>query len=268
MSCTLKATQPQTTSGASSDSSSAFSYRESGLFHEYTELDTDHAHVRASLCGRIGLISRGEETWAIHCLKHARLGGNNVTDRNLKCIVDISSSARCALPESELLSTTMSAEETLLALQSMVTFENAKTALFFYVILSYLLQAYRHLRANGFRRTIYEGWVWVQKVRVEGTRRARVHATKHIPWQQVIFLLLRFPAGRQKVEAEMGKARESIEDGLIPKGPDVVRHLVLPAQGRPLEWIEQEMASMDGELTGGADWRQGKLSGAVYREHI
>ena len=51
------------------------------------------------------------------------------------------------------------------AMFSSLTFENAKTALFIYVLLSYMLQTKRHLRANGLRHTIYDAWVWLQKVR-------------------------------------------------------------------------------------------------------
>ena len=63
----------------------------------------------------------------------------------------------------------------------------------------------------------------------------------------------------------MGKARESIESKMIPKGANVIRHLTLPAEGKSLEWIEKEMDTMDSEVKG-ANWLQGKLSGAVYRE--
>ena len=63
----------------------------------------------------------------------------------------------------------------------------------------------------------------------------------------------------------MGKARESIEAKLLPKGAAVIRHLTLPAEGKSAEWIEKEMDIMDSEMEG-ANWRLGKLSGAVYRE--
>lgn len=65
----------------------------------------------------------------------------------------------------------------------------------------------------------------------------------------------------------MGKARESIESKLIPKGANVIRHLTLPVEGKSPAWIEKEMDNMDSEVEG-ANWRLGKLSGAVYREPI
>lgn len=62
----------------------------------------------------------------------------------------------------------------------------------------------------------------------------------------------------------MAKAKKDIEGKLIVSGPNVVRHLSLPIQGRTPEWIDAEMAKMDAESGGGDAWKQGKLSGAVY----
>jgi sphinganine-1-phosphate aldolase len=75
------------------------------------------------------------------------------------------------------------------------------------------------------------------------------------------------PGARQKVESQMNKAKLDIEDQLVPKGPNVVRHLTLPESGKSLEWILAEMDKMDNEHDHNADWRLGKLSGAVYRTH-
>jgi len=65
----------------------------------------------------------------------------------------------------------------------------------------------------------------------------------------------------------MDKAKLEIENKLVPKGADVARHLSLPAKGQNLDWILAEMNKMDSELND-TNWRQGKLSGAVYRGHI
>jgi sphinganine-1-phosphate aldolase len=64
----------------------------------------------------------------------------------------------------------------------------------------------------------------------------------------------------------MVKARLDIEDKLLPKGMDVVRHLSLPSQGKSLDWVLEEMKTMDTEMGGHVEpWNQGKISGAVYR---
>ncbi|KAG6874507.1 hypothetical protein C0995_010417 [Termitomyces sp. Mi166 len=67
-----------------------------------------------------------------------------------------------------------------------------------------------------------------------------------------------------KVETEMNKAKLDIENKLVPKGADVVRHLSLPDKGKSLEWILSQMEVMDNELPGHSNWRNGKVSGAVY----
>ena len=65
----------------------------------------------------------------------------------------------------------------------------------------------------------------------------------------------------------MDKAKLDIERRLVPQGANVVRHLSLPSQGKPLEWILSEMDKMDAELDSPPEqWRLGKLSGAVYRK--
>ena len=79
-------------------------------------------------------------------------------------------------------------------------------------------------------------------------------------------LALRLLAAKQKVDAQLGEARLKIENTLVPKGPDVVRHLALPLEGRSPEWIAQEMEKMDHESEKTDKWKLGRLSGAVYRE--
>ena len=75
---------------------------------------------------------------------------------------------------------------------------------------------------------------------------------------------MKLPVAQKKLQEELGKVKVDIEDKLIPKG-DITRYLALPAQGKSAEWILEEMARMDKELGAHTDWRQGKLSGAVYR---
>jgi len=69
---------------------------------------------------------------------------------------------------------------------------------------------------------------------------------------------------RKKVETEMDAARAEIARKLLPRGKDVVRHLELPKKGCSLEWILDAMEQMDREAPPHTDYREGKLSGAVY----
>lgn len=82
--------------------------------------------------------------------------------------------------------------------------------------------------------------------------------------QVFVHVMLRLPSIHRKVETEMANTQTIIEDKLIPSGPAVIRHLVLPPSGHDLEWILSEMNAMDTENDHSADWRSGKLSGAVY----
>ncbi|KAF9227039.1 PLP-dependent transferase [Gyrodon lividus] len=123
-------------------------------------------------------------------------------------------------------------------------FESAKTILFFYVVSTQSLKLYRHLRARGLGLSIAQGWLWIAK--------------------QALLLAIKLPSAQKKIREEMGKVRLDIEDKLVPKGAEVSRHLSLPAEGKSVEWILEEMAKMDRELGPHADWRHGKISGAVY----
>ncbi|TEB10259.1 sphinganine-1-phosphate aldolase [Coprinellus micaceus] len=121
----------------------------------------------------------------------------------------------------------------------------AKSALFYYILAIYARKAYWHLRARGVTASVKEVYLVVS--------------------QFVVRLVLRLPSMQKKVTTEMGKARLDIENKLVPKGPNVTRHLALPDDGKSLEWILAEMEKMDVELNGQSGiWNQGKLSGAVY----
>lgn len=76
---------------------------------------------------------------------------------------------------------------------------------------------------------------------------------------------MKLPPAQKKLQEELGKAKVEIEDKLVSKNGEITRHLALPAQGKSAEWILEEMTRMDKELGGHTDWRQGKISGAVYR---
>lgn len=52
---------------------------------------------------------------------------------------------------------------------------------------------------------------------------------------------------------------------MVPHGAAVVRHTALPRSGQSAEWILSEMQKMDDEAIGSDEWRNGKVSGAVYR---
>ncbi|KAF8658238.1 hypothetical protein AX16_002015 [Volvariella volvacea WC 439] len=125
----------------------------------------------------------------------------------------------------------------------LLTYERLKTALFFYVLFTQSTKLKRHVRARGLRASLGEVYQWIA--------------------QNIVHLLLRVPSTSKKVAAQMAQAKLDIENKLVPKGADVVRHLTLPDKGQSLEWIIAEMGKMDNEMAS-SHWRHGKLSGAVY----
>ncbi|PSR73222.1 hypothetical protein PHLCEN_2v10943 [Hermanssonia centrifuga] len=136
---------------------------------------------------------------------------------------------------------TISRVQTLL---SSPVFDYLKSTLFLYVVLTRSVQAQRHLRARGLVPTVTDFWRWLS--------------------QRVLFLALRLPSMRKKVELELGQAKLDIEKKLVPQGKGVTRHLSLPSTGHTSEWILEEMAQMDVEGESHTNWKHGKLSGAVY----
>ncbi|KAJ3749466.1 pyridoxal phosphate-dependent transferase [Lentinula detonsa] len=135
----------------------------------------------------------------------------------------------------------LGSNRTLLSQRSL--YDNFKSLLFIYFLVTQSLKAERHLRARGILTTFKEFYAWIA--------------------QRVIFLLLRLPSARAKVKAEMDKAKLDIEQSLCPQGADVVRYLSLPAEGQSIEWILSEMDNMD-QQSGTLEWKRGKISGAVY----
>ena len=140
----------------------------------------------------------------------------------------------------------------------------AKSALFYYLLAVYARKSYWHLRARGITASIKDVYVLVSQVCQACILHGGECDAEHV--QFVVRLILRLPSMRKKVASEMGKARLDIENKLVPKGAGVTRHLALPEEGMPIEWILAEMEKMDTELHGrAAIWNEGKLSGAVYR---
>ncbi|KAA1471831.1 PLP-dependent transferase [Dentipellis sp. KUC8613] len=122
--------------------------------------------------------------------------------------------------------------------------EHAKNALALYVISTYSLAAWRHVRARGLAETVRELY--------------------QAAAENAIMLVLRLPSVKARVDREMGDAKTKIQAQLIPHGEGVVRHLALPAESKSLEWILAEMDKMDHESSSHTDYHDGKLSGAVY----
>jgi sphinganine-1-phosphate aldolase len=81
-------------------------------------------------------------------------------------------------------------------------------------------------------------------------------------------LVIRLPFLRTKIETEMMKARADIQRALIPQGLNVTRRLALPTQSKSLDWILNEMDKMEKVAPSHVNYKEGKLSGAVYRSSL
>ncbi|KAI0029475.1 PLP-dependent transferase [Vararia minispora EC-137] len=123
-----------------------------------------------------------------------------------------------------------------------LTVDNAKNALIFYLVFTRALKAYRHVRARGIVSVVQDAYRWVM--------------------MRVMNLIISSPWVRPQVEAEMAKAKEGVQRSLVPHG--AIRRLTLPAAGESLAQILAEMDEMDSAMPEHVDYREGKLSGAVY----
>lgn len=140
--------------------------------------------------------------------------------------------------------------------------EQFKTIVFMYVVLTRLVKVHRHLRARGLRTTLVEFWTWLNKVCARHPSRSD---NVSLALQNILLFALKcLPAQRKKAEEDIRKVKLTIEDKLVPQGEAVARHTSLPPQGHSPEWITGEMEKMDAEIEH-AEWKRGKISGAVYR---
>ncbi|PWN43891.1 PLP-dependent transferase [Ceraceosorus guamensis] len=146
-----------------------------------------------------------------------------------------------------------------------LTINTLRHAVFLYVVHTYLLRAWRHLRAYGVTPTIYQLYTSISRL--------------------LLSLTLKIPALKRRVNRELDSATKGIEDKLIAKPPAGLNvtdtNESLPTRGKSREWLLQALEELQNlELapsqhgdeghrgTERADgqrvWKGGKISGAVY----
>ncbi|KAH8993326.1 PLP-dependent transferase [Lactarius hatsudake] len=125
-----------------------------------------------------------------------------------------------------------------------LTLDTAKNCFLVYFFAKRAFKLFQHARARGFIRSIKDLYLFIA--------------------QRTLRVVISLPSVRKKVETEIDAARALIDSQLLPQGKDVVRHLELPKQGCTLGWILDAMDQMDREAPSQTDYRDGKLSGAVY----
>jgi sphinganine-1-phosphate aldolase len=117
-----------------------------------------------------------------------------------------------------------------------------RNLVFAYFVVRWTRRAFRQLRGRG----------------IVGTVAGAYFATRRFLYT----LALRLPGVRDKVQLQIAEAKINLERRLVPTGPDVVRHLSLPAEGWSAERVKAELIALSSMQH--ARWEDGKVSGAVY----
>ena len=145
-----------------------------------------------------------------------------------------------------------------------LTLDTAKNCFFVYFIARRALKLWRHVRARGIFQSFRDFYALIIQVLISFI--SSIPPLTYSPSLQRTFgLVIALPSVRKRIDTEMDAARAEIERKLMPQGKDVERHLSLPRKGQTLEWILEAMEQMDKEAPSQTDYREGKLSGAVYR---
>ncbi|CED82020.1 plp-dependent transferase [Phaffia rhodozyma] len=139
---------------------------------------------------------------------------------------------------------------TSIRLPSVTTIRNLISA--YYIWTNIILASYRHIRARGVKGTGTEIYLTFQ--------------------QFIVSLLLRLPSSQAKVKAELSALRSTLTDKLAPPRPHLNRNLRLPASGLTKDVLMAELekyaalGSSESVKNGksGEDWKEGRVSGAVY----
>jgi sphinganine-1-phosphate aldolase len=147
------------------------------------------------------------------------------------------------------------------------TLDTAKNCFFVYFIARRALKFWRHVRARGLFQSFRDFYALIAQVLIYFI--SSIPPLRYILsfLQRTLRLVIALPSFRKRIDTEMEATRAQIDRQLIPQGKDVERHLSLPKKGQTLEWILEAMEQMDREAPSQTDYREGKLSGAVYRTH-
>jgi len=152
-----------------------------------------------------------------------------------------------------------------------ITVDNARSVIFYLVILRYLGRTWRHIRAYGVTTSIYQVYIDISR--------------------RLFTLLLKIPAARRKVAKELDAATAELEGKLVPRPSHIASNPSLPQHGREKGWLLDELyklqvleagsskkpskegvrevlgteaASAWQDRDGQTVWKGGKISGAVY----
>ena len=149
-----------------------------------------------------------------------------------------------------------------------LTLDTAKNCFFVYFVVRRALKLWRHVRARGLFQSFRDFYAFIAQVLISFYYNSSIPPLRYSSLlQRTLRLVIALPSVRKRIDTEMDAARAEIARKLLPQGKDVERHLSIPGKGQTLEWILEAMEQMDREAPSQTDYRDGKLSGAVYRTH-
>jgi len=76
---------------------------------------------------------------------------------------------------------------------------------------------------------------------------------------------MKLPSIKRKVTRELASARLDMQDKLATYDDALAlsRNISLPHQGKSIDWLKEELEKME-QMKGASEWKDGKVSGAVY----
>ncbi len=119
--------------------------------------------------------------------------------------------------------------------------EMARNAVFVWTVVTVLLRVQRQLRVYGLRGVLTQQYARLRRI--------------------AFLAFLAVPTVQTKVQAKIDDALDGLACKMLP-GPDVARYKELPVTGWCRERCHRELDRLD--AMGSADWRGGKVSGAIY----
>ncbi|GAA5853991.1 hypothetical protein JCM5353_001385 [Sporobolomyces roseus] len=126
--------------------------------------------------------------------------------------------------------------------KQLLTIDNAKTFIFWYLVQRQTFRLIRHLRARGIVTSVHELYLEIVK--------------------RGFALMMLLPSVKNKVKGELDQVTMELEAKLAPKDGGSTNYLALPAKG--LSSIEVSSALDHMSSLPNTKWDTGRVSGAVY----
>lgn len=121
----------------------------------------------------------------------------------------------------------------------------SRNLVFALFLLRHLGASWRHLRARGLLTTAHELYLSLARY--------------------IASLVMLAPPAKRRVQSELAKADKDVRAKLAPSSDVLETHNALPREGKPAAWISEELDRL--EAMDAANWKSGRVSGAIYHGH-